>query len=137
MKIQQQKHLIYVFSCSHEEPKLTHGELIVSHGNLIQNHAFLTKTLCNEETKHRESLSFGLDDQLQNSASPCDVSMKKNISNSCDVLLAMPCSLHIYYICLFLHYMFVETNLVGKIRAQKSNEGFEQQIPPKSHLDEE
>ena len=32
---EQQKHLLYVISCSHEELKLNHEELSVAHGNLV------------------------------------------------------------------------------------------------------
>ena len=32
---EQQKHLLYVISCSHEELKLAHEELSVAHDNLV------------------------------------------------------------------------------------------------------
>ena len=38
---EQQKHLLYVTTCSHEELKLIHEELCVTHDNLIKDHAFL------------------------------------------------------------------------------------------------
>jgi len=44
---EQQKHLLYVTTCSHEELKLAHEELSVAHDNLVQDHAFLTKELSN------------------------------------------------------------------------------------------
>jgi hypothetical protein len=46
---EQQKHLLYVISCSHEELKLNHEELSIAHDNLVQEHAFLTKELSNEK----------------------------------------------------------------------------------------
>ena len=61
---EQQKHLLYVISCSHEELKLDHDELSVAHDNLVKDHAFLTNKLSNEEIKTSESSSHGLDDQL-------------------------------------------------------------------------
>jgi hypothetical protein len=61
---EQQKHLLYVISCSHVELKLTHEELSVAHSNLVQDHVFLTNKLSNKETKTSESSSHGLDDQL-------------------------------------------------------------------------
>ena len=48
---EQQKHLLYVTTCSHEELKLVHEELCVAHNNLVKDHAFLTKKLSNDETK--------------------------------------------------------------------------------------
>ena len=38
---EQQKHLLYVTTCSHEELKLAREELSVTHDNLVQNHAML------------------------------------------------------------------------------------------------
>ena len=60
---EQQKHLLYVISCSHEEPKLTHEELSVAHDNLVQDHAFLTKELSNKNFETSESSSHGSNDQ--------------------------------------------------------------------------
>jgi len=48
---EQQKHLLYVTTCSHEELKLAHEKLSVAHDNLVQDHAFLTKELSNENLK--------------------------------------------------------------------------------------
>ena len=48
---EQQKHLLYVISCSHKELKLAHDELSVAHDNLVQDHAFLTEELSNEKLK--------------------------------------------------------------------------------------
>jgi len=83
---EQQKHLLYVTTCSHEELKLAHEELSVAHDNLVQYHAFLTKELSNEKTKTSESSSLGSNDQSHNVANPCDVG-KKHVSTSCDDLL--------------------------------------------------
>jgi hypothetical protein len=91
---EQQKHLLYVTTCSHEELKLAHEELSVAHDNLVQDHALLTKKLSNEETKTSESSSLGSNDKTHNITNPCDVS-KKHVSTSCDDLLDMPCSSHI------------------------------------------
>ncbi|KAG0537928.1 hypothetical protein BDA96_03G190800 [Sorghum bicolor] len=88
---EQQKHLLYVTNCSHEELKLVYEELCVAHDNLVQNHAFLTKNLSNEETKTSESSSFGSNDQSHIITNPCDVG-KKHVSTSCDDLLPMPYS---------------------------------------------
>ncbi|KAG0549552.1 hypothetical protein BDA96_01G265400 [Sorghum bicolor] len=88
---EQQKHLLYVTTCSHEELKLIHEELCVTHDNLIKDHAFFTKKLSNEETKTSESSSFGSNDQSCDITNPCDVG-KKHVSTSCDDLLSMPCS---------------------------------------------
>ncbi|OQU83541.1 hypothetical protein SORBI_3005G132033 [Sorghum bicolor] len=68
---EQQKHLLYVTTCSHEELKLVHEELCVTHDNL--------------------SSSFGSNDQSHIVINPCDVG-KKHVSTSCDDLLSMPCS---------------------------------------------
>jgi hypothetical protein len=87
---EQQKHLLYVTTSSHEELKLAHEELSVAYDNLVQDHALLTKKLSNEETKTSESSSFGSNDQSYIVANPCDVG-KKHVSTSCDDLLAMPC----------------------------------------------
>ncbi|KAG0525412.1 hypothetical protein BDA96_06G054400 [Sorghum bicolor] len=70
---EQQKHLLYVTTCSHEELKLVHEELCVAHDNL--------------------SSSFGSNDQSHIITNPCDVG-KKHVSTSCDDLLFMPCSSH-------------------------------------------
>jgi hypothetical protein len=87
---EQQKHLLYISTCSHEELKLAHEELSVAHDNLAQEHALLTKKPSNEETKTSESSSFGSNDQ-SHITNPCDVG-KKHVSTSCDDLLSMPCS---------------------------------------------
>ncbi|KAG0533062.1 hypothetical protein BDA96_04G160200 [Sorghum bicolor] len=71
---EQQKHLLYVTTCSHEELKMAHEELSVAHDNL--------------------SSSFGSNDQSCDITNPCDVG-KKHVSTSCDDLLSMPCSSHI------------------------------------------
>ncbi|KAG0514168.1 hypothetical protein BDA96_10G167200 [Sorghum bicolor] len=71
---EQQKHLLYVTTCSHEELKLVHEELCVVHDNL--------------------SSSLGSNDQSHSVTNPCDVG-KKHISTSCDDLLSMPCSSHL------------------------------------------
>ncbi|OQU80277.1 hypothetical protein SORBI_3007G103732 [Sorghum bicolor] len=68
---EQQKHLLYVTTCSHEELKLTHEELCVTHDNL--------------------SSSLGSNDQSHIVTNPCDVG-KKHVSTSCDDLLSMPYS---------------------------------------------
>ncbi|KAG0523038.1 hypothetical protein BDA96_07G089400 [Sorghum bicolor] len=90
---EQQKHLLYVTTCSHEELKLVHEELCVAHDNLVKDHAFLTKKLSNEEIKTSESSSLGSNDQSHIVTNPCDVG-KKHVSTSCDDLLFMPCSSH-------------------------------------------
>ena len=46
---EQQKHLLYVTNCSHEELKLVREELCVAHDNLVKDYAFLTKKLSNEK----------------------------------------------------------------------------------------
>ena len=56
---EQQKHLLYVTTCSHEELKLAHEELSVAHDNLVKDHVFLTKELSNGKTKTSESSSHG------------------------------------------------------------------------------
>ncbi|KAG0549218.1 hypothetical protein BDA96_01G236400 [Sorghum bicolor] len=91
---EQQKHLLYVTTCSHEELKLVHEELCVAHDNLVKDHAFLTKKISNEEIKTSESSSLGSNDQSHIITNPCDVG-KKHVSTSCDDLLSMPCSSHI------------------------------------------
>ena len=60
---EQQKHLLYVTTCSHEELKLAYVELSVAHDNLVQDHTFLTKELSYEKTKISESSSHGSNDQ--------------------------------------------------------------------------
>ncbi|KAG0529648.1 hypothetical protein BDA96_05G116100, partial [Sorghum bicolor] len=90
---EQQKHLLYVTTCSHEELKLVHEELCVTHDNLVKDHAFLTKKISNKKIKTSASSSFGSNDQLCNITDPCDVG-KKHVSTSCDDLLFMPCSSH-------------------------------------------
>ena len=84
----------YVTICSHEKLKLAHEELSVAHDNLVQDHTFLTEELSIEKSKTSESSSHGSIDQSHIVANPCDVG-KKNVSTSCDELLAMPCSSHI------------------------------------------
>src|SRR6185295_12070900 len=86
---EQQKHLLYVISCSHEELKLTHEKLSVAHENLVLDHALLTNKLSSKGIKTSESSSHGLKYQLQNVDNPCDVG-KKHVSTSCDDLLSMP-----------------------------------------------
>ncbi|KAG0532940.1 hypothetical protein BDA96_04G148600 [Sorghum bicolor] len=88
---EQQKHLLYVTTCSHEELKLVHEELCVTHDNLVKDHACLTKKISNEEIKTSESSSLGSNDQSHIITNPCDVG-KKHVSTSCDDLLSMPCS---------------------------------------------
>ncbi|KAG0517192.1 hypothetical protein BDA96_09G067200 [Sorghum bicolor] len=88
---EQQKHLLYVTTCSHEELKLVHEELCVTHDNLVKDDAFLTKKISNEEIKTSDSSSFGSNDQSYDITNPCDVG-KKHVSTSCDDLLSMPCS---------------------------------------------
>ncbi|KAG0537704.1 hypothetical protein BDA96_03G171800 [Sorghum bicolor] len=68
---EQQKHLLYVTTCSHEELKLVHEELCVTHDNL--------------------SSSLGLNDQSHIVTNPD----KKHVSPSCHDLLSMPFSSHI------------------------------------------
>ncbi|KAG0520592.1 hypothetical protein BDA96_08G087500, partial [Sorghum bicolor] len=68
---EQQKRLLYVTTCSHEELKLVHEELCVTHDNL--------------------SSSLGSNDQSHIVTNPCDVG-KKHVSTSCDDLLSMSCS---------------------------------------------
>ncbi|KAG0523427.1 hypothetical protein BDA96_07G122300 [Sorghum bicolor] len=117
---EQQKHLFYVTTCSHEELKLVHEELCVTHDNLVKNHAFLTKRLSNEETKTSESSSFGSNDQSHIITNPCDVG-KKHVSISCDDLLSMPCSSQLD-IC--STSMSCETNLLkenNKLNEQVKN----------------
>jgi len=88
---EQQKHLLYVISCSHEELKLTHEKLSVAHENLVLDHALLTNKLSSKGIKTSESSSHRSKDQLQNVANSCDVG-KKHVSTSCDDLLSIPCS---------------------------------------------
>ncbi|KAG0523364.1 hypothetical protein BDA96_07G117200 [Sorghum bicolor] len=91
---EQQKHLLCVTTCSHEELKLVHEELCVTHDNLVKDHAFITKKISNEEIKTSESSSLGSNDQSHIVTNPCDVG-KKHVSTSCDDLLSMPYSSHI------------------------------------------
>ena len=60
---EQQNHLLYVTTCSHEELKLAHEELSVVQDNLVQDHTFLSKELSNEKIKTSESSSHGSNDQ--------------------------------------------------------------------------
>src|SRR6185437_10984253 len=62
---EQQKHLLYVISCSHEELKLNHEELSVAHENLVLDHALLTNKLSSKVIKTSDSSSHGSNDQLQ------------------------------------------------------------------------
>ncbi|KAG0517675.1 hypothetical protein BDA96_09G109500 [Sorghum bicolor] len=91
---EQQKHLLYVTTCSHEELKLVHEELCVAHDNLVQDHALLTKKISYEEIKTSESSLLGSNDQSHSVTNPCDVG-KKHVSTSCNDLLSMPCSSHL------------------------------------------
>lgn len=88
---EQQKHLLYVITRSHEGIKSIHDEFSVANENSIQDHAFLTNKISNEEIKISDSSSCRLDDQLQNIANPCDVCVKENVPTHCNYLLAMPC----------------------------------------------
>ncbi|KAG0514181.1 hypothetical protein BDA96_10G168500 [Sorghum bicolor] len=104
---EQQKHLLYVTTCSHEELKLAHEELSVAHNNLK-----LTKT--------SESSSLGANDQSRTIINPCDVG-KKHASTSCHDLLSMQCSSHIYACSTA---MSCETNLLkenNKLNEQVKN----------------
>jgi hypothetical protein len=117
---EQQKHLLYVITCSHEELKFSHEKLSVAHENLIQEHAFLTNNFSSEENKTSKNLSHELYDQLKNVANPCDGN-KKHVSTSFDELLAMPCSSIIDYCCSSLS---CETNLLkenNKLKNQVKN----------------
>ena len=114
---EQQKNLLYVMSCSHEELKLTHEELNVAHENLVLDHALLTNKLSNKRIKTSKSSSYGSKDQLQNFANSCDVG-KKHVSTSCDDLLSMPCSSHID--ACSSSTMQNETNLVEENKELKS-----------------
>jgi hypothetical protein len=105
---EQQKYLLYFTTCSCEELKLAHEELSVAHDNLVQDHVFLTNKLSNEEIKTSESSSHGSNDQSHNIANLCDVG-KKNVSTSCDELLAMSCSSQIDACSTSMSY---ETNLL-------------------------
>ena len=91
---EQQKHLLYVTTYSHEELKLVHEELCVTHDNLVKDYSFITKKISNEEIKTSESSSLGSNDQSYFVTNPCDVG-KKHVSTSCDDLLSMPCSSHL------------------------------------------
>ncbi|OQU77661.1 hypothetical protein SORBI_3009G085250 [Sorghum bicolor] len=113
---EQQKHLLYDTTCSHEELKLVHEKLCVAHDNLVQDQAFLTKKLSNEETKTSESSSLGLNDQSHIITNPCDIG-KKHVSTSCDDLLSMPCSSQLD-IC--STSMSCETNLLKENNKLKS-----------------
>ncbi|OQU76388.1 hypothetical protein SORBI_3010G140575 [Sorghum bicolor] len=93
---EQQKHPLYVTTCSHEELKLVHEELCVTHDNL--------------------SSSFGSNDQSYDTTNPCDVG-KKHVSNSCDDLLFMPCSSHTNACSTSLSF---ETNLLKENNELKS-----------------
>ena len=77
---------------------------------------FLTKELSNGKTKTSESSSHGSIDQSHNVANPCDVG-KKNVSTSCDKLLAMSCS---SYIDACSTSLSCETNLLKENNELKS-----------------
>ena len=49
---EQQEHLLYVTTCSHEVLKLAHEELSVAHDNLSNDHAFLTNKLSKKENQN-------------------------------------------------------------------------------------
>jgi hypothetical protein len=104
---EQQRHLLYVITCSHEELKMAHEELSVTHDNLVQDHAFITKELSSKKTKTCESSSLGSNDQSHYVANPCDVE-NKQVSTSCDDLLYMPCSSRI---CVCSTSISCETNI--------------------------
>ncbi|OQU76389.1 hypothetical protein SORBI_3010G140750 [Sorghum bicolor] len=107
---EQQKHVLYVTTCSHEELKLVHEELCVTHDNLISI----------EEIKTSESSSLGSNDQSHIITNPCDVG-KKHVSTSCHDLLSMPCSSDIDACST---YMSCETNLLkenNKLNEQVKN----------------
>ena len=99
---EQQKHLLYVTTCSHEELKLAHEELSVAHDNLVQDHAFLTMEISNGKTKTSESSSHGSIDQSHIVANPCDVG-KKHVSTSCDDFFRN--DMFFTYRCLFYFYV--------------------------------
>ncbi|KAG0537576.1 hypothetical protein BDA96_03G160300 [Sorghum bicolor] len=113
---EQQKHLLYVTTCSHEELKLVHEELCVTHDNFVKDHAFLTKKISIKETKTSDSSSFGSNNQSYIVTNPCDVG-KKHVSTSCDDLLSMPCSSQLD-IC--STSMSCETNLLKEKNELKS-----------------
>jgi CO dehydrogenase nickel-insertion accessory protein CooC1 len=62
---EQQKHLLYVITCSHEELKFSHEKLSVAHENLIQEHAFITNKFSSEENKTSKNSSHELYNQLK------------------------------------------------------------------------
>jgi len=105
---EQQKHLLYVTTYSHEELKLVHEKLCVALDNLVKDHAFLTKKISNEEIKTSESSSLGSNDQSYDITNHCDVG-KKHVSTSCDDLLFMPCSSQLYTCSTSI---YCETNLL-------------------------
>jgi hypothetical protein len=107
---EQQKHLLYVTTCSHEELKLAHEELSIAHDNFVQDYAFLTKELSNGKIKTSESSSYELIDQSQHATNSWDVG-RKHISTSCDDLLDMPCSSNINSCS---SSMCCETNLLNE-----------------------
>jgi hypothetical protein len=59
---EQEKHLVYIITCSHGELKLSLEELIVANENLVQDHALLNKNISNEEIKTSEISSHELND---------------------------------------------------------------------------
>jgi len=115
---EQQKHLLYVMSCSHEELKLTHEELSVAHEHLVLDHALLTNKPSNKRIKTSDSSSHGSKDQLKNFANPCEVG-KKHVSTSCDDLVSMTCSSHVDA-CSSSTSMSCETNLLKENNELKS-----------------
>jgi hypothetical protein len=115
---EEQKHLLYVITCSHEELKMAHEELSVTHDNLVLDHAFITKELSNEKTKTSESSLLGSHDQSHDVANLYDVG-KKHISTSCDDLLYMSCSSQIYS---YSTSIYCETNIL------KENNGLKNKV---------
>jgi hypothetical protein len=114
---EQQKHLLYVITCSHEELKKAHEEPSVTHDNLVQDHAFLTKKLSNEKTKTSKISSLGSHDQSHDVANICDVG-KKHVPTSCDALLYMPCSSQIdsYSTSIYCETNILKENNVLKMK---------------------
>ena len=90
---EEHKQALDVLRASHDDIKLTHEKLCVSHDELLEQHASLVKVFT-KKFKNNESSSHKSNDQSQHVTNPCDVG-KMHVSNSCDDLLAMPCSSHI------------------------------------------
>jgi hypothetical protein len=91
---EEHKSLLDDLKSSHEKLMLTHEKVLASHEELLEKHASLIKMFL-KKIKNNESSSHGSNDQLQNVTNPCDVG-RKHVSTSCDDLLDMPCSSHIY-----------------------------------------